>query len=74
MRSQAFIVGVFLVVFVWPASSVGQSGQLVDMKGLAEQLPQLYSAGRYADAVPLARRVLQISEQLYGSQHPGHNQ
>src|SRR5882672_412850 len=37
---------------------------------LGEQVTQLYEAGRYAQAIPLAQMSLQLKEEVLGPRHP----
>ncbi|MGD0145219.1 MAG: tetratricopeptide repeat-containing protein, partial [Rhizomicrobium sp.] len=44
--------------------------QTSDLEKLEQKVIQLNNAGRYAEAVPLARQVLAIQEQALGPDHP----
>ena len=45
-------------------------GELARATALDQQILQLYGQGRYADAIPLARKVLAIREKALGPDHP----
>ena len=51
-------------------SAFAQSADLADAKRLNDQLVQLYRQGKYAEAIPLAQRVLSIREKTLGPEHP----
>ncbi|MGJ3251913.1 MAG: tetratricopeptide repeat protein [Elainellaceae cyanobacterium] len=55
-----------------PASSqeVTAAEQLAEAEQLGQQVTQLYQQGRYADAIPLAQRVLEILETALDENHP----
>ena len=41
-----------------------------DLDGLNRQVVELYQAGKYAEATPIAERVLTLAERRFGSDHP----
>ena len=41
-----------------------------EAKALDQRMVQLYRAGRYHEALPLAQRHLQITEKALGPEHP----
>jgi tetratricopeptide (TPR) repeat protein len=47
-----------------------KSPELVEASKLAAQVVELYNKGRYDDALPPARRSLEIREQALGPEHP----
>ncbi len=49
------------------SSSIGQSG---DVQELHRQADALYQAGKYAEAIPLAKQELAIREKTLGRDHP----
>ena len=44
--------------------------QVDEVAALRQQIAQLYSQGRYSDAIPLAQRLLGIRETALGPNHP----
>ena len=60
-----FLVGLFLSV---PRAALAQG--LDEAATLNQQVLQLYSQGRYSEAIPLAQRALAIREKALGSDHP----
>src|SRR5437899_2974846 len=69
------IVGMLIVVIVLTiallnnsASSFAQSEDRLpeEAKKLDAEIASLYKVGRYADAIPLARRNLEICEKVFG--------
>ncbi len=60
---------VFLVTFYFVFPPVGKAeGQTADV--LSAKVMKLYDAGNYAQAVPLAQKVLRIRENTQGAEHP----
>ena len=57
-------------LWVAAVSVSAQSEDLKEAEQLNGQVVQLYEAGRYDDAVPLAERVLAIREKTLGAEHP----
>jgi CHAT domain-containing protein/Tfp pilus assembly protein PilF len=80
MRRTAYpVVGMLIVVIVLvivlfnnsTPSFAQQEGQLPEeAKKLNAEMAALYTAGRYADAIPLARRELEIYEKVFGPDNP----
>jgi CHAT domain-containing protein len=54
----------------FPAAAQDQEAQLAEAKRLNQQVIQLYQEGHFAEAVPLAQRVLAINEKAVGPEHP----
>src|SRR5712691_4105686 len=52
------------------ASVVPSVAQRDEAEALHKQVIELYRAGKYADAIPLAQRVLAIREKSLGPDHP----
>ena len=50
-------------------SAQGQEAQLAEALRFNQQVIQLYQAGRYAEAIPLAERALAICEKALGREH-----
>ena len=63
-RRARFWCGVAL--FVMLASSCKPD----DLSSLRGQVRQLYEAGKYAEAVPLAQRAVELAEKQFGPEHP----
>lgn len=57
-------------LWVAAVSVSAQSEDAEESKQLNGQVIQLYRAGRYDEAVPLAERALAISEKTLGAEHP----
>ena len=55
--------------FYWP-SRRGAADPLEEAKALNQQAVELYQAGRYQEALPLAQRALEINEKALGPEHP----
>ncbi|MDY6988912.1 MAG: tetratricopeptide repeat protein [Thermodesulfobacteriota bacterium] len=60
MRTVLLPATIVLIMMCIPGLSVAYS--LDELKGLEEQAKKLYDEGRYAEAIPIAERVLEISE------------
>ena len=64
---------VFLAVLVLAAAGVramAQAPSSTSLAALNNQVVVLNQAGRYAEALPIAHRVLALAEQLRGPDHP----
>src|SRR6202521_4695264 len=57
-----------LVIACWSTSPL--LAQLVEAEALNKQVIELYRAGKYAEATPLAERALAIREKALGPDHP----
>jgi hypothetical protein len=68
---STIIVAVLLSGFLLTASpaAVSQKG-LAEATALSQQVTQLYSLGRYSEAIPLAQRVVALHEKTLGPDHP----
>ena len=53
-----------------PLAAQEQEAQLAEANRLNQQAIQLYQAGHYAEAVPLAQQALAILEKAQGPEHP----
>jgi tetratricopeptide (TPR) repeat protein len=51
-------------------ASVSSAQNLKEVQTLNKQVDELYDAGKYAEAIPLAQRALAIREKALGSDHP----
>ncbi len=48
----------------------GREAALAEAKALGEQISRLYAEGAYAEATPLAERMLTLREKVLGKEHP----
>ena len=53
----------------WILAPQGQSLELVEADRLSAEVAGLYGEGKYAEALPLAKRALEIREKALGSNH-----
>ena len=67
MAMGRWIVCLLLTVFLWPASSFGQSTELVEAQ---KQFDQLLEQGLYRKALPIAEKALELGEQEFGKSDP----
>jgi tetratricopeptide (TPR) repeat protein/CHAT domain-containing protein len=67
IRSLFFIAAVFALVF-FPASLA--HAQSSEAQELNKKVVELYQAGRYDEAIPLAQQVLAIDEKAFGPDRP----
>jgi CHAT domain-containing protein/Tfp pilus assembly protein PilF len=68
-----FLACIFLFAFAVSQPTYSQENELKKAKkagGLNQQLGELYQQGRYAEAIPIAEKVLAIYEKAYGPDHP----
>ena len=42
-----------------------------DLGTLNQQIAELYQAGKFDEAIPIAERALALAQKLHGSEHPG---
>lgn len=77
-KNWLFIFAIIIVVWVCTMFS-GESlaeeshspeSELEEAKTLKQQVITLYNQGRYADAIPVAKKVLMITEKYLGPEHP----
>ncbi len=59
------LAGVLLAVAAGAAEQ-----ETAELDKLKAQVGRLYQEGRYADAVPLAARAVELGEELLGPEHP----
>src|SRR5262245_66074000 len=69
-RRAGFWCGVALFVMVASSSSAQTGAKPDDLSSLLGQARQLYEAGKYAEAVPLAQRAVELAEKQFGPEHP----
>lgn len=69
MRRWLLISALWLGVLL-AAASVTAADPLEEARALNQQVIKLYKAGRFQEAVPLARQTLKIREKVLGPEHP----
>jgi tetratricopeptide (TPR) repeat protein len=69
-RRARFWCGVALFVMLASSSSAQTGAKPDDLSSLLGQARQLYEAGKYAEAVPLAQRAVELAEKQFGPEHP----
>src|SRR5262245_54126113 len=70
---RAGLLRTILIVFalvVFPSVGWVQSGGLEEAAQLNAQVMKLYAAGRFGEAIPLAKKALAIREKALGPEHP----
>jgi CHAT domain-containing protein/Tfp pilus assembly protein PilF len=83
MRQQRLMLGLSIVLLLtWgkttlpgiaqslPPTPNLENGELAEAKQLDQQVINLYSQGKYQEAIPLAQRALTIWEKVRGKDHP----
>ena len=60
----AFILGMLI------QASHSQEKHMGELKELVDQLVTFYQQGRYAEAIPIAEKLLSINEESIGPDHP----
>jgi len=58
------------LLLAFPHECLSQQQDLQEAEALHWQATQLYNQGRYAQAIPLAERVLAIFEKALSPEHP----
>jgi hypothetical protein len=61
---------VMAVILLFSAPNVGSTQDLKQAEALRKQVVELSKAGRHAEAIPLAERVVSILEKELGPSHP----
>src|SRR5467141_3786828 len=56
-----------LMAWRWDQGQTGSASPEVEVSRLNESIADLYKRGKYDDALPLAKRVLEIEQKAYGS-------
>jgi tetratricopeptide (TPR) repeat protein len=59
-----------LVILFIAAPTLAQTPELAEAARLSSQVVQFYQAGRYQDALPLAKQALALREKALGAEHP----
>src|SRR5947209_16159620 len=63
-------VSVFAAAVLVGDLSIASAQEIGDAARLDKELIELYRAGRYSDAIPIAQRALAIRERALGRDHP----
>jgi CHAT domain-containing protein/Tfp pilus assembly protein PilF len=66
----SLVLGAPLVPLLLPQPIEAQTVELEEAKRLSQQVIQLYGQSRYAEAIPLAEKVVAILEKALGPDHP----
>jgi len=69
-RHKWCVAAVFLLVLSSLLSAAAQESELVEVRGLNEQIFRYYAKRQYKQAIPLAQRALSITNKELGSNHP----
>lgn len=69
MRAWLLMLALWLGVLL-AAASVVAADPLEEARALNQKATELYKAGRYQEAVPLAQQALEIREKAFGPEHP----
>jgi tetratricopeptide (TPR) repeat protein len=63
------VIGALAGTLLIAAPNVSSGQSLKQADALSKKIEELYTAGRYAEATPLAQRVLSIREKVLGADH-----
>ena len=63
------LVALFISTFLLVPPSFSATASLEEAKRLDTQVIRLYRSGKYAEAVPLAQRILAIRKKALGLEH-----
>ena len=66
MHCLGRVMTLIAVLWLWPASAVGQSAELMDA---FNRTRELYTQGHYEQAIPFAQKALTLGEQELGPEH-----
>ena len=61
---------IFCLSLIFSHSAIGQEQALDEAKPLNQKVNELYKAGKYNEAIPYAKQVLEIYEKILGNEHP----
>jgi CHAT domain-containing protein len=64
------VIAAIVALAATPGALRAQSDDLATAERLNSQVVELYSAGHYREAIPLAQQVLTIYEKVLGPEHP----
>ena len=67
LRKTRLLIVALLCLVAWPGTTHGQSSALRDAYN---RTIELYTQGRYEEALPFAEQVLKLGEQEFGPDHP----
>jgi CHAT domain-containing protein/Tfp pilus assembly protein PilF len=67
---KAGFAGAFAATLLFGDASISLAQLGDEANALNKKLVELYNAGRYADAIPIAQQVVAIAEKALGSDHP----
>ncbi len=70
MRSVWLFLVVLCLGVLWAGAAGGEGTPQEEARRLNKQAVELYQAGRYPEALPLAQRALAIDEKALGPEHP----
>jgi len=70
LRLGGLLLRALMVVWVLAIAVPAAAQQAEDADALNAQVVRLYQAGKYAEAIPIAERVLAIREKALGPDHP----
>ena len=69
MRACKLLNNGIVLVLICGALSSPSTGQEARWQELMAQVRELYSAGRYAEGIPLAQEAVQVAQTTYGAEH-----
>src|SRR5207249_11208435 len=64
------VISTMLLVGLSASAGKPQSTQNTEASKLDRRIQELYRAGKYSDAIPLATKALEIREKALGPDHP----
>ena len=70
MRSVRLFLVVVCLGVLGAGAAGGEGTPQEEAQRLNQQAVELYQAGRYPEALPLAQRALEINEKALGPEHP----
>src|SRR5437899_4652865 len=70
MRERKICAFALMSFLSLSALSAGAPSHVPEADKLDRQVQELYKAGKYSDAIPIERRVLELREKALGSEHP----
>jgi tetratricopeptide (TPR) repeat protein len=69
-RNALAVVGVLSCVLWVAPSSAAEAENALEVDSLSRQVIELYRAGKYQEAIPIAWQLLGITEKSNGAEHP----
>jgi tetratricopeptide (TPR) repeat protein len=71
MPPSSLAIVLFVHCALWVASGLrAEPGDAPDADSLNRQVVDLYHAGKYQEAIPIARQLLEMTEKINGPEHP----